>query len=52
MQVLNVTVDKIIKQYIENFEDQWVNDRFDEWKGGKYSVRDRRILSLKWVREA
>jgi hypothetical protein len=52
IQVLDVTVNKIIKQYIEDFEDQWVDDHFDEWKAGKYSVGDRRILLTKWVGEA
>jgi hypothetical protein len=30
VQVLDVTVNKIIKQYVEDFEDQWVDDHFDE----------------------
>jgi hypothetical protein len=52
VQVLDITVNKIIKQYVENFEVQWVDDHFDEWKAGKYSVGDRRILLTKWVGEA
>jgi hypothetical protein len=47
VQVLDITVNKIIKQYIEEFEDQWVDDHFDEWKAGKYLVKDCRILLTK-----
>jgi hypothetical protein len=30
VQVLNVTVNKIIKQYLEEAEDLWINKHFDK----------------------
>ena len=52
MQVLDVTVNKIMKLYIEEAEDQWVDEHFEEWKAGKFNVGDRRVLLTKWVGEA
>jgi hypothetical protein len=49
VQVLDVTVNKIIKQYIEEAKNLWVDKHFDEWKAGKYTVGDRRILLTQWV---
>ena len=40
MQVLNVTVNKIIKQYIKEAKDLWVNKNFDKWESGSYLVGD------------
>ena len=44
VQVLDVTVNKIIKQYIEEAEDEWINKNFDQWAAGSFSVRDRQVL--------
>jgi len=44
VQVLDVTVNKIIKQYIEDAEDRWVDEHLDEWDAGKFSIGDRRVL--------
>ena len=52
VQVLDVTVNKIIKQYIKDAEDRWVNEHLDEWDAGKFSIRDRRVLLTYWVAEA
>jgi hypothetical protein len=52
VQVLDVTVNKIIKQYITEAEDLWINNHFKEWEAGKISVGDRRILLTGWVAEA
>lgn len=52
VQVLDVTVNKIVKQYIEEAEDLWVDENFDKWESGSYSVGDRRVLMTKWVAEA
>jgi hypothetical protein len=52
MQVLDVTINKIIKQYIEDAEDQWVDNHLKEWDEGKFSVGDRRVLLTHWVAEA
>jgi hypothetical protein len=51
VQVLDVSVNKIIKQYIEEYEDLWVDEHFDEWEAGKYSVGDR-VLITQWVGKA
>jgi hypothetical protein len=52
VQVLDVTVNKIMKQYIEEFEDQWVDEHFDEWKANKFNVGQRRVLLTQWVGQA
>jgi hypothetical protein len=52
VQVLDVTVNKIMKQYIEEFEDQWVDKHFDEWKASKFNVGQRRVLLTQWVGQA
>ena len=52
VQVLDVSVNKIIKLYIEEYEDLYVDEHFDEWKAGKYAVGDRRILLTQWVAKA
>jgi len=40
------------KQYIEEAEDQWVDEHLEEWDAGKFSVGDRRVLLTYWVAEA
>jgi hypothetical protein len=50
--VLDVSVNKIIKQYLEEYKDIYADKHFDEWKAGKYSVRDRHILLTQWVAQA
>jgi hypothetical protein len=47
VQVLDVTVNKIIKQYIEKAKDLWVDKNFDKWESGSYLVRDCRVLITK-----
>jgi hypothetical protein len=44
VQVLDVSINKIIKNYIEEAEDLWIESHIEEWKAGKFSVSDRRIL--------
>jgi hypothetical protein len=41
VQVLDVLVNKIIKQYLEEYEDAHYNNNLEEWKDGKFSVGDR-----------
>jgi hypothetical protein len=41
VQVLNVTVNKIIKQYIEEAEDEWIDKNFNQWAARSFLVRDR-----------
>jgi hypothetical protein len=47
VQVLDVTVNKIIKQYLEEAEDLWIDKHFDEWKAEKFNIGDRRVLLTK-----
>jgi hypothetical protein len=49
VQVLDVSINKIIKQYLEEYEDVYADEHFDEWKAGKYSVGDCRIPLMYWV---
>jgi len=52
IQVLDVSVNKIIKQYIEEFEDLHIDNHIEQWKARRYSVGDRRILMTEWVAKA
>jgi hypothetical protein len=52
MQVLDIIVNKIIKQYIEEAEDEWIDKNFDQWAARSFSVGDRRVLLTHWVAEA
>jgi hypothetical protein len=52
VQALDVSVNKAIKQYLEEYEDLHAGEHFDEWKAGKYSVGDRRIPLTHWVAKA
>ena len=52
VQVLDVLVNKLIKQYIEEYEDLWVEQNFDLWESGKWSIGERRILMTHWVAQA
>jgi len=52
VQVLDVSVNKIIKQYIEEAEDIHIDQHIEQWKAGKYTVGDRRVLITQWVAEA
>ena len=45
-------INKLIKAYIEEYEDQWIEEHFDEWEAGKWSVGDRRVLLTEWVAKA
>jgi hypothetical protein len=52
VQVLDVLVNKIIKQYIKELKDLWVNKHFNKWQLRKTLVRDQQVLIAKWVGEA
>ena len=54
LQVLDLLVNKLIKQYLEEYEDQWIEDpaNFTAWESGKWSISDRRILMTHWVAQA
>jgi hypothetical protein len=52
VQVLDVLINKLIKGYIEEYEDLWIEENFEVWQSGKWSVGDRRILLTHWVAQA
>jgi hypothetical protein len=52
VQVLDVLINKLIKQYIEEYEDLWVEQNFELWQSGKWSIGDRRVLMTHWVAQA
>ena len=52
VQVLDVSINKIIKQYIEEAKDLHIDNHIEEWKAGKYTVGDRRVLMTHWVGQA
>jgi hypothetical protein len=52
VQVLDVLINKLIKAYIQEYEDLWIEENFELWESGKWSIGDRRILLTKWVAQA
>ena len=52
VQVLDVAINKPLKVRIQRQQDLHYQDHFDQWKEGKYTVGDRRILLTKWVAQA
>jgi hypothetical protein len=44
VQVLDVFVNKLVKQYIEEAEEEWIDKNIEAWKEGKFSIGDRRVL--------
>ena len=45
-------INKLIKAYIEEYEDIWIKEHFDEWEARKWPVGERRILMTHWVAKA
>jgi hypothetical protein len=52
LQPLDIFINKIIKNLIRDAEEQHYDDNIEEWKAGKYTKRDRRILLTHWVGQA
>jgi hypothetical protein len=52
VEVLDVSVNKVIKQYIKEYEDYYINTYIEESKEGKFSISDCRISMTQWVRQA
>ncbi len=52
VQVLDVSVNKIIKDLIKQFEEDHYDANPEEWKAGSYSKGDRRVLLTQWVGKA
>jgi hypothetical protein len=52
VQVLDVLINKLIKAYIEEYEDLWLEENFELWESGKWTVSERRILMTHWVYKA
>ena len=52
VQVLDISVNKLIKQYIEEEEEKWIDEHMEQYKAGRYSIGDRRILMTHWVTHA
>ena len=52
VQVLDVLINKLIKVYIEEYEDLWVEQNFELWQSGGWSVGEHRILMTHWVTQA
>jgi len=44
VQVLDVLINKLIKAYIKEYEDEWIKKNFETWQSGKWAVGDRRVL--------
>jgi hypothetical protein len=52
IQPLNVSVNKIMKDIIQQCEEDHYNAYAEDWDEGKYSLRDRRVLITHWVAKA
>ena len=52
VQVLDVAINKPLKNRISQLADLHYDEHFDKWHKGSYTVGDRRILLTKWVGQA
>jgi len=52
VQVLDISINKLIKTKITEYEEAHYDLYEDKWKAGKFSVQDRRILLVEWVAKA
>ena len=52
VQVLDVAINKPLKVRIQRQQEIHYQDHFDQWRTGKYTVGDRRVLLTKWVGQA
>jgi hypothetical protein len=52
VQVLDVSINKIIKNSITEQEEAYYDLHEAEWEAGKFTVSDRRILLTHWVAKA
>ena len=52
VQVLDVAINKPLENRIKQQANLHYKHNFEEWKAGKYSVSDRRVMLTKWVGQA
>jgi hypothetical protein len=52
VQVLDVLVNKIIKNYIEELEQEHYDNNIEDYESGRVSVEARRVLLTHWVAKA
>ena len=52
VQPLDISVNKLMKGLIRDQEEDHWEDHLEEWKAGKFSKADRRILITQWVGNA
>ncbi|ESZ90371.1 hypothetical protein SBOR_9243 [Sclerotinia borealis F-4128] len=52
IQVLDVSVNKTMKDLIRNLEEEYYDNNLEQWKAGKYSTAERRVLLTEWVGKA
>jgi hypothetical protein len=52
LQPCDLTANHILKALIKEYEEDHIDNNFDQWKSGKYNVSERRILMTKWVGRA
>ena len=49
VQVLDISVNKIIKQYLKEYKEAYYDEHIEEQNLGKVTVGDRRVLITHWV---
>jgi hypothetical protein len=52
IQLLDVSVNKVMKSFIRQYEEDHYDANLGDWDEGKYSARDRRVLITHWVAKA
>jgi hypothetical protein len=45
-------INKLIKKYMEEQEELWIEDNLELYESGKWSVGDRRVLCTHWIAHA
>ena len=49
IQMLDVALNKPLKDFVAQASNDHYDSNICEWVKGKYSVRDQRVLLMKWV---
>jgi hypothetical protein len=49
---LDVSINKTLKDFIKEEQDNHWDQHLEEWEAGKFNVGDRRVLITHWVARA
>jgi hypothetical protein len=52
LQPCDLTANSILKVLIKEYEEDHIDNNFEDWKAGRYNVSERRVLMTQWVGRA